>query len=347
MPTKTREILIGFGKCKQSAIATANAVGGIWCLNKLNASMAIPKLNTENDAPEFGKGHEFAANVYKTSWDVSGAIEKYLSAEFAAWVMSFGLGKSVKTGTTPNWIYTCTPLDPVTDGIELPYFSFIEQIRPGASVVIDHMAVGCAIEDWTLTVGSGPGRANSKLTANFIGCGKDTEPSGITLPAATAEKLLPSSSLTCTINGVDYVTNKNIVSLEATWKNNLRGDDGFYPGSGFQTDATPASGAIRGRLETGDREAGFTFSARFEHDSDELTKLKAQTEGTAVCSLTFDSNSNLTLTYHRVAFSVVELEDTNGIVTVKVTCTPLWHTSNHLLTVVAKCTVDKICEAES
>src|ERR1035437_8681049 len=31
------------------------------------------------------------------------------------------------------------------------------------------------------------------------------------MPAATVEKLLPSASLTLTINGVDYVTSKNIV----------------------------------------------------------------------------------------------------------------------------------------
>jgi hypothetical protein len=57
------------------------------------------------------------------------------------------------------------------DATELPYFSFVEQIRPGAGVVLDRMVVGC-------------------------------EPSGITVPAITLEKLLPSASLTLTINGV-------------------------------------------------------------------------------------------------------------------------------------------------
>ena len=39
------------------------------------------------------------------------------------------------------------------------------------------------------------------------------------------EKLLPSASLTPTLNGVDYVTSKNIVSLEPSWKNNIRMDE--------------------------------------------------------------------------------------------------------------------------
>jgi hypothetical protein len=340
-------MLIGFGKCKQADIATANTLAGIWRLGKLNTSFGGPKLNTENDAPELGKGHEFATQVFKTSWDVQGQLEKYLSSDLAAWVMAFSLGHVVKSGTTPNWIYTCTPLDPVTDGIELPYFSFIEQIRPGANVVVDRMAVGCAIEDWTLTVGSGPGRANSKLVANYVGSGKQTEPSAISLPAAVAEKLLPSASLACTINGVNYVMNKNFVSLEATWKNNHRLDSGFYPGSGFQDAGDGASGAIRGRLEVGDREAGLQFVARFEHDSDELTKLKALTEGTAVVQLSYNANNDLTLTYQRVIFSVAELGETDGIVTVQVTCQPLYHSTNGLLTAVAKCNTDGIAQAEA
>lgn len=347
MPANIREMLIGFGKNKQADLATANTAAGIWRLGKLNTSFAGPKLNTENDAAELGKGHEFATQVFKTSWDVAGQIEKYLSAEFAAWAMAFGLGKVVKTGSTPNFIYTCTPLDPVTDGIELPSFSFVEQIRPGASDVLDRMAVGCVVEGWTLTVGSGPGRANSKLVVDIVGSGKQTEPSGITLPAATAEKLLPSSSLTATINDVDYVTSKNIVSLEASWKNNHRLDAGFYPGSGFQDTGDAASGAIRGRLEVGDRELALKFTARFENGSTELVKLKALTEGTAVITLTYDTNNNLSLTFQRLVFSVVDLGETDGIVTVEVTCQPLMHTTNGLLTAVAKVAVNGIAEAEA
>jgi hypothetical protein len=344
MSANIREILIGFGKGRQADIATANPAGEIWRLNKLNAALANPKLNTENDAAEFGKGHEFATQVFKTSWDVSGALEKYLSAEIAAWTMAFGLGQVAKTGVAPNFTYTAKPLDPVTDGIELPYFSFIEQMRPGATDVLDRMAVGCAVEGFTITVGSGPGRANSKINVEFVGSGKLTEPSGITMPAATAEKLLPSASLALTINGVDYVTSKNIVSLEFGWKNNLRLDAGFYPGSGFQTAGDATSGAIRGRLECGDREVSLRFVARFEDGSTELAKLRNQTTGTAVITLTYDANNSLQVTFHRISFSAAEVGDTEGIVTVAVECQPQYDPTDGVLTAVAKCNVDGICE---
>jgi hypothetical protein len=345
-PANIREQVNFFGFNKQTDISTTNADAGIWRLNKLNAQLLSSKLNIEDDATEYGKGHEFATVTIPTSWD-SGLpqLEKYLSAEFAAWSMVFGLGHSVKTGSGSNHIYTCTPLDLVSDGIELPYFSFGQAIRQGGSSLLDRIAIGCVVEGWTLTVGSGPGRANSKLVVDLAGSGKFTDPSGVTIPAATTEKLLPSASLAATINGVDYVSAKNIVSLEATWKNNIRINEGFFPGSNFQTTNDPTTGAIRGRLECGDRQLTLKFVARFEHGSDELSKLTAQTTGTAVISLSYDANNSLALTFQKVAFAMTTLGDTNGIVTVEVICTPLYHSSNGLLTAVAKCNIDTIGEA--
>jgi hypothetical protein len=343
---RLQEILVAFGRTRQADIATANIQADFWRMSKLNAALANPKLNTENDAEEFGKGHEFATQTFKTSWDVSGTIEKYLGSDIAAWAMAFGLGKVVKSGTAPNFIYTCTPLFPANgDPGELPFFSFLEQIRPGAGVVLDRMAVGCAIESWQISIGSGPGRANSKLTVEFVGSGKlvDTA-TGITMPAAAvAEKLLPSASLTLSVNGVDYVTNKNIVSLETGWKNNLRMDAGFYPGSGFQTPGDGASGAIRGRLEFGNRQGNLRFVARFQNGSAEYQKLKAQTTGTAVISLQHDANNSLQITWQQVAFSTVEVGETEGHVTVAVECLPMYHPTNGVVSAVTKCNTDTIC----
>src|SRR5579884_738079 len=342
--TRMQEIQICFGKQKQADIFAPNTGVQMWQLRKLNAALANPKLNTENDAEEFGKGHEFPTQSFQTSWDVNGSLEKYLGAEIGAWAMAFGLGKVVKSGSTPNFTYTCTPLNPTADGIELPYFSFIEQIRPGGSPVIDRMAVGCAIEGWTIMVGSGPGRANSKINIEFVSSGKLTEPSGITLPAATVEKLLPSASLTLTINGVDYVTSKNIVSLEFGWKNNIRLDAGFFPGSGFQTTGDASSGAIRGRLECGDRQASLKFVARFASGSTELTSLRNQTTGTAVIGLQYDANNKLTVTFYKVSFSSAEVGDTDGLVTVAVECQPQYDATNGVLSAVAQCNTDGICQ---
>jgi hypothetical protein len=342
MPANIRETKIGFGYKKQTNLQTPNVSGDIWSLSKTNAALTTVSLNTENDAADLGKGHEFATQVFKSHWDVSGSIEKYLTSEIAAWAFVFGLGNRVKSGTAPVITYTCTPQDPVSSGIELPAFSFVEQIRPGASAVLDRMAVGCVVEDFTITLGSGPGRANSRIAINFVGCGKLVEPSGITLPSPTAEHFLPGASAQVTINGVDYVTSRNLVSLEFGWKNNVRLDTGFYPGSGTQDNA-----AIRGRMEFGDREASLKFTARFDSGSSELQKLRQQTTGTAVISLQGEQISgsdyhSIQVTFHKVAFRTAVVGDTEGIVTVEVECQPLWDATNGLLTAVAKCSQDNI-----
>ncbi len=343
--TRLQEVLVAFGKGKQADIATAQTAAAMWRLSKINAALANPKLSTENDAEEYGKGHEFPTATYKTAWDVTGTLEKYLSAEIGAWAVAFGLGKVVKSGATPNFVYTCTPLMPANgDAAELPYFSYLEQIRPGAGVVLDRQAVGCAIESFQIAVGSGPGRANSKIMIEFAGSGKVVEDGGIVMSAATVEKLLPSASLTLSINGVDYVTNKNIVSLETGWKNNIRMDSGFFPGSGFQTDGDGSSGAIRGRLEFGNRQGNLRFVARFENGSTEYAKLKAQTSGTAVITLAYDTNNSLQLTWQKVTYSVVEIAETDQILTVAVDCLPMYDSANGILTAVAKCGADGLCQ---
>ncbi|HUS96799.1 MAG TPA: hypothetical protein VMX97_08685 [Hyphomicrobiaceae bacterium] len=335
MSANIRETVIAWGMVPQVDIATANVVGNLWRLNKVNATLATMRLNTESDAEDLGKGHEFATQLYKTSWDVNGTIEKYLSSEAATWAFIFGLGGYTES---PAKTYTIKPLDPVTEGIELPTFSFIEAMRQSGDAVFDRMAVGCAVEGFTVTINSGPGRANSKIAIDFVGSGKITEPSGLVIPEATAEHLLPSASVVATINGADYVTDKNLVSLEFGWKNNLRLDSGFYPGSGFQETGVGSSGAIRGRLEYGNRVAFLRFVARFEHDSDELAQLKTQVPGTAVFSLTDTAADTFAVTFGQVTFATAQLGDTDGIVTVAVECSPQYETGVGVLGIVSVCT---------
>jgi hypothetical protein len=156
--------------------------------------------------------------------------------------------------------------------------------------------------------------------------------------------LLPSASLTLTINSVDYVTNKNIVSLECGWKNNLRLDAGFFPGSGFQSAGDATSGAIRGRLECGNRQGSLKFVARFVSGSTELASLKNQTTGTAALGLQYDTNNKLTLTFQKVSFAAAEVGDTDGLVTVSVECQPQYDETNGVVSAVAQCNTDGICQ---
>lgn len=337
---RTREAIIAFGKKKQADIATANVLADLWRLHKVNTSqLANPRYITEDDAADGGKGHEFATTLFKSHMDGGPhTLEKYLSSEFAAWLWAYGLGKVVKSGSGP-YTYTCTALNPVTDGEELPYFSFLEAIRQGGSAVLDRMLVGNRISSFRIQIASGPGRTNARATVQFMHSGVVTEPSSITLPAATAETALNAYSLAATINGVNYVSAKNFVSLEMGLDTPADDQSDYYPGSGQQDGYQ-----VRGRMEIGDRAPTFNFVARYVNGSSELAKVRDLTTGTAVVSLTADSDNVMTVTWQKLAFQVAEISDTNGRVTVTITGKPMYHSTNGLVTAVCKCSVDGIAQ---
>lgn len=340
-PANIRETNLVISKKKQSAAGTASVVADMIRLRKINADISIPNLITENDANEIGGGNEFAGTVYPVSWDMSGKLEKFLTSEWAAWVMAYSLNGGAETGDGTPEIYTCIPQVPVTGGIELPYFTIAHMIRQGGSPLdglLDIAAIGCMITGWQLNLLSGPGRASAKLMADFVGTGKFANPSTLLVPAETAETPLSSASLAMTLNSINYVSSKKIQSLEATWSNNPLMGRRFYPGSGVQSGA-----AIGGRVEFGDRAATLKFVADFESDSTELDTMIAGTEFTAAISVTADANNSLTLTYHRLRFSRVTITQVENIVSVEAECEPLWHSSNGLFTAVVNTTLLAVC----
>lgn len=334
MPANIRETIIGIGLVKQADLTTANITADFRRWNKLNGGLMDASLGTESDADEIGKGHEFATALYKTGWDVSGSFEKYLSAEWLSMVLAFAFGKSTVTGAGP-YEHGIELLDPLDGGIELPSFSVVEQIRPGGNSVVDRMAVGCAIEEFTLSLGTGPTRASSKLSCNFIGSGILIEPSNIVLPAAPiTENLLPAAGLSLSLNGIDYVSNKSLVSLELTYKNNHDANSGYFPGSGFQTPGDGSSGAVRGRLEHGDRVLGLRWVARYEHGSSEYTKFKALSSGTGTIGLAGANGVSATITLQKMAFGSVKIQETDKFVTAAVEASVLYHPTNGLVNAV-------------
>jgi len=309
------ELLMALGAA-QTNISTISAT--FQRFGKLNAQIYAPQWRTEDDADELGKGHEFATQTYKSHVE-SGPItlEKHLSVEFLTYIMPLVLGHTDGT--------TYTPLNPVTEGEELPYLTYVEQMRPGASVVRDIAYVGCAAKSFRVSITNGPGRANAKITVELAHCGLVTEPSTVEIPAAVAETLLNAYSLTCTINGVDYITAKDFVSLEMGWDNAFLA--GFYPGSGQQDGYQ-----VQGRMEIGKRVPLFNFVARFKSGSSELTKVRDLTSGTAVVGLTSGAKG-ATFTWQKMGFSAAEFGETDGKVTVAVTGKPLYDNVNGILSV--------------
>jgi hypothetical protein len=336
MSFNTQQQKLGIAFKKQAALQTANIAADFWNLTKTSGGFGRFAFNYESDAEDVGKGSEFATQLFPTTKDVQLGLEKRLSSQFAAWMFAFGFGTSNMTTAadgTAGTKYTITPMD-VCDGLDLPAFSVVEQLGAGCpgGTPLDRMGVGCVINSFGISFQSGPGRNNTLARADIFGCGKTLEPSAITLPAALAESTLSGSSATVTLNGTDYIANKSLISLDMSFANNVRLDSGYFIGSGTEDGAS-----IRGRMERGDRVYGLTFVARLESGSTELSKLKAGTTGTATIVLTgaeFETGHahKLTVTFHKIQYSAVEVSDSNGIATVNVTVTPLEHATNGICT---------------
>lgn len=343
-----RETKIALSFRKQAALQVpAASSGNYWSLTKTNPALADITLNSETDAADIGKGHEFAENVYLTNWDARIPFEKFCSSEIMAQLFCFGLGKITKTNPgTGVYKYVCTPLDPVTDDIDMPVLTYVESIRQGGSALFDRAAAGCAVQSFGLNLASGPGRANARVNAELVGCGIIVDPSGITIPQTITEHFLNAGSAQITILGQNYVTLKRIVSLETSWGNALRLDQGFYPGSGSDN-----GGAVRGRMEHGDRTVTLSWVARMASNSTELTNLLNQTEGTAVIALTGAHITgiyyhSISMTYHHVKIKTAVIGDDSGIVTIQTTAELLYDSSDGIVTFEAITGTDNIGSAE-
>lgn len=342
------QTVIGVGYKPQSALQTASTATDIWRLSKLNAALATINPVLEDDAAEIGKGHEFATAIYPVNMDASGSIEKYLSSEMVAWLFAFAFGKVTETPAgTGGYKLTMVPSG-VCDPLDLLPFTFVEQIGKECETgAVDRSAVGNVISDFSLAIGSGPGRQSGKMTANFHGCGKVDSPSAIVMPTTPlVEHLLLASSAAVTILGADYVTNKNLVSLEFSCQNNPRLDQGFYPGSGVDANGF----AIRGRMERGNRAFGLNVVGRYDAGSTELSSLMALTTGTASFELTgalisAGIHHGLKVTFHKVALKSGVLADDQGILTVATQISPMYDSVDGVITVEVTTSVSGIGQA--
>jgi len=350
MSKQTLQTVIGVSFRPQAALQTASPASDIWRLSKLNAQLLGVNPVIEDDANEIGHGGgEFAENLYPSYIDAGGSIQKYISSQMAAWLFAFAFGKvTTAAAGTGGTKYTVVPSD-VCESLELPSFSFIETIGAQCGTpTLDRVSVGNVLSDFTLTIGSGPGRQNSQFTANFAGCGKVTSPSGIVMPAsALAENGLLSSSAKVNLMDIDYHANKNLISLELSVNNNPRLDQGFYPGSGVDSNGF----AIRGRMERGVRALGLTITSRFDAGSTELDKVLALTTGAISFELTGAQisagvNHGLKVTFAKVGLRSGVLGDDNGIVTVQTSIAPMKDPVAGVLTAEVTTNVDGIGVAE-
>jgi hypothetical protein len=348
MPASIQELALAMGFHKQSALQVALTAPDMWCLSQTSRAIGQPVFNQESNAQDIGKGHEWATQLFPSHWDAPWTWDARLSSENAALLAVFGLGNISKAAAGSGFKYTCTPLDPILDGIEVPSLTVVQAVRQGATDLFDYALIGMALEEFRIKLQQGPGRDNATMTSSWVGCGMHANPSTIAIPAATTEHMLNSGGAsTITIRTVDYITNKRFVNLEFGWKNNLRLDSGFYPGSGSQTGAN-----IRGRMRHGARQCFLSFTVEMEDDSSELTDMLAGTEGSAnvvvpASAIAGGAFHTLEITIPRLILKAAPIGETDGLITIAVECEILKDESDEVVTVEVTTLQDEIGTAAS
>lgn len=337
-----RELKTAISFHKQTSLQTALVAADCWSLRQTNRTPAQPQFSTENDKDDIGKGTPFATQVFKNTASSTFPWEARLTSENAAMLGVFGIGLNAKTAADTGFKYSCKPSVLLTASPDMPAATVVSAIRQGGSDVFDYGLAGVCCEEFGITLRSGPGRDNATMRSQWVGCGKYANPSTVTIPAVTTEHSLGAGSATAiTLNGTNYLSNARFFEVEFTYKNNIRLDAGYYPGSGSQNGFQ-----LRGRMWRGDPQATLRFSALFENGSTELDDFLAQTEGTARLTLQGAAMGSayhlLDIQFHRIVYENWEVNDQDGLVAVSVDVACLEHSSNGVLTYDAQCLKDEI-----
>ena len=285
-----QEVYFAFGKNQQADIDTANDEADLLLFGD-NTMQPMPvRYNTEDDANESGKDHEFPENDYKVDKGSEHSLEYYASAELAAWIFDKALGKTAVVGASAPYTYTSTPMNRELDGCELKYFSVLQKVQSG----LDQLLRGCSVAGFTLNIESGQGRATSMFTVQLMGSGRLTQPSTLSLPSTkVVPSYLPSASLALTANGVNYVTAKRINSISLSWQNG--GFMRHYPGSGVE-DGYGVVGSIE---YTPSRGLQLQMDVDFDGTEHEIDKVRDQDEGSVVIGLTKSASEKTEITVPR------------------------------------------------
>jgi hypothetical protein len=341
-PAKIFEALIAMSRVAQADIATQSGDSNLVSFRKLNNQLHVPQLMVEDDRGEIGGGTEFAQNAYLSHWNpIDIPLEKYLTSEWAALCFAFALGK-VTTTTPAAGVYqhVIVPRDPATDGIELPYLTYVERVRASTEAVHSYSHIGAVMKSLKLSLTSGVGRGAAKLTGTLMASGRYASPDGVTsFPSVLAENALPAGSATLTILSENPITLKTFRSIELDFDNQVDSESAFFPGSGAQGNAS-----VAGRMEYGDRSQALKANivVRVNKDSTEFTKLKDLTTGTMTLTvqgglIATGHNHTLTIVGQKVRYgSPIEVGESNRTLELRLPVEFMRHASNGTLTVTVK-----------
>lgn len=214
--------------------------------------------NMVDNAALFGKGHEFATQLYLLSWDTRFRRTAFLTSKIAGWAFAFHCGKVTSTPSGSGYSHVFEYQDPngtgyYGSGRQLPVCTIVERStsalqRKFPSMLISALELTGNLNDFC------------RIALDMIGSGAMSRiavPPGFTFPtgedAAEGERLRNTAML-FEVTGSESSSSLQDISCDIrSWRfrseYSLAEEDGYCPGSGYLVPGDPASGQIRNKLE--------------------------------------------------------------------------------------------------
>jgi hypothetical protein len=335
----SQQLRLAMSYKKQVDLVTPLTAADMWSLRGTAIDLHAQPVN-EDDATDLGKG-VYPTTTFPSFIDAGGSWNGRLTSEAACMLTCFGIGATTKTSVaTGGFKYTCVAPDLTTSGLDMPVATGVETI----GTVTDKLLVGLACEEFGFQFKTGPGRDSATFTSAWLGTGQYVKPSGITLPTIYAEHSMNAGTITTlTLIGFNYLTNKNFVSAEWGWKNNIRDQSSYYPGSGALSGFQ-----LRGRMRRGVPTITLKCVVECASGSSEEDALLAQTEGTGVITTTGATfaggggTHQFKVTFQRLRVKASPIGDSDGIASYSLEYSILQHPTNGVLTTEMICEQDTI-----
>lgn len=318
---------------QQPNLTTSLPASDMWSLRQTNTDFIQATPVNEDDAADLGKG-VYTTELFPDFIEAGGPWNGYLTAEAAAMLACYGIGTTVQTGGGP-FVYTCAAPVFATSGLQMPAATMLLQIRTGGAAITDKTLFGMCCEEFHYIFKEGPGRQNATFTSQWLGTGSYTKPSGLTMPNPYAENRISAGGITAmTFSGFNYLTNFRMIEIDFGWKNNIRDQSSYFPGSGNE-----AGFQLRGRM----RRAAPTITLRTQVECDsgssEEDLLIAGTPGTGTLTA-FDAGviNGVSIAFVNIIPRAVKIADADGIASYNVDWTVMQDSGGATpLTVTATC----------
>lgn len=337
-----QEVRFAISFKQQPDLTTALGATDMWSLRQTNTDLIQATPINEDDANDLGKG-VYVTETFPSHIESGGPWNGRLTSEAFAQIANFGIGKSTKATAGSGFSYTMNEPVFATDGINLPLATVVEQIRTSTDAITDKLQIGMACEEFGIELKLGPGRDNALFTSQWLGTGGFTKPSGVTIPDLTTEHGLNAGTTTVlTLIGFDYLANKRFANCTFKWKNNIRDNSSYFPGSGSQSGYQ-----LRGRIRRGVPAITLTAQVECDSGSNEEDLLLAQTSGTGQiqmhgASLGGGVFHGLDITFHKMTVKTSKIADLDGIASYNLEYFIEQHPTDGVLTIVATTGQDSI-----